>query len=167
DWGPSVWPTGPTPAAAPHIRPLLDQDVAAGAAVKRIKPRPADEDVVAGAAQERVVSLAADQDVVAVAAVRLELDRPGRQSRRLHDVVSPEAVDDQPVVRRLGAGDVHLGGQAEDGNAVLVAGDNDRVVAGGAVDDDGVGLAVAGAAARGGPQVDVHLGDGGCGEGGC
>ncbi len=90
---------------------------------------------------------AADQDVVAVAAVGGELDRAGRQARGLDHVVAGQGVDDQPVVGRLGAGDVHLGGQAEHRDAARVAGDADDVVAVGAVDDDGVGRAVAGAAA--------------------
>ena len=101
--------------------------------------------------------VAADQDVVAVAAVLRELDRAGRQARGFHDVVAGQGVDRQPVVGRLGAGDVHLGGQAEDGDAARIAGDHDRVGVVGAVDDDGVGLAVARAAARRAGQVEVEL----------
>ena len=62
----------------------------------------------------------------------------------------------QPVVGRLGAGDVHLRGQAEHGDAAGVADDQDHVVAVGAVDDDGVGCRVAGAAGR--REVEVDLG---------
>ena len=89
-------------------------------------PPAADQDVVAGAAEQRVVAGAADQDVVAVAAVGRELDRAGGQARGLDHVVAGQGVDDQPVVGGLGAGDVHLGGQAEDGDAARIAGDGDR-----------------------------------------
>ncbi len=120
-------------------------------------PGAADQDVVAGAADQGVVARAADQDVVAVAAVGRERDRAGRQARGVHHVVAGQGVDRQPVVGGLGARDVHLGGQAEHGDAARVAGDGDHVVAVGAVDDDGVGLAVARAAARRAGQVEVDL----------
>ena len=112
-----------------------------------------------GAAEERVVAGTADQHVVAVAAVRRELDRAGRQARGVHHVVAGQGVDDQAVVGRLGAGDMHPGGQTQNVSAAGVAGDRDRVVAGGAVDDDGVGLAVADAAAGRAREVEVHAGD--------
>src|SRR5262249_31846932 len=70
-------------------------------------------------------------------------------------------VDDQPVVGRLCAGDVYPGGQTEDVNAARVAGDHDHVVAGGTVDDDGVGLAVAAGRAR---QVEVDPRHAGAGQ---
>ncbi len=59
-----------------------------------------------------------------------------------------ERVDDERVVGAFGAADRHEGRQAGDRVAGPRAGDADRVGAVGAVDDDGVGLAVAGAAAR-------------------
>ena len=68
----------------------------------------------------------------------------------------------EPVVGGLGAGDVHPRGQAEHRTRRRVAGDDRDVVAVGAVDDDGVGRAVAVAAADGG-QVGVHLGHVGAG----
>ena len=137
--------------------------VVAGAAVEDVLAAVADQDVVAAPPVERVVAGAADQDVVAVAAVGRELDRRP-QARRVHHVVAAQGVDDQPVVGGLGAGDVDLGGQTDDGDAARVAGDRDHVVAGGAVDDDGVGLAVADAAARRRRQVDVDLGHVGAGQ---
>src|SRR5262245_6122652 len=136
----------------------LEQGVVTGPAVEDVLPRPTDQRVVAGAAAERVVAGAGDQDVVAVAAVRRELDGVGRQARGVHRVVAGQGVDREQVPGGLGAGDVDLGGQAEDGNPGRVAGDHHRVVAIGAVDDDGVGLAVAGAAAGGRRQVDVDRG---------
>ena len=71
-------------------------------------PEAADQHVVAVAAEQHVVAVAADQDVVAVAAVGRELDRAGRQAGGLDHVVAGQGVDRQPVVGRLGAGDVHL-----------------------------------------------------------
>src|SRR5262249_57826912 len=100
-----------------------------------VLPRPADQDVVAGAAAQGVVAGAADQDVVAVAAVGRELDRAGRQVGRVHHVVADLGVDLELVEGGLGAGDVDPGGQAEDGHAAGVAGDQDDVVAGGAGND--------------------------------
>ena len=67
------------------------------------------------AAVEGVVACATDEDVVAVAAVGRELDRAGRQARSVHDVVAAQGIDRQPVVRGLGALDVHLGGEADHG----------------------------------------------------
>ena len=52
---------------------------------------------------------------------------------------------------------VTVGGEARHRDHAGVAGDRDHVVAGGAVDDDGVGLAVAGAAAGRRCQVEVDL----------
>ena len=47
-------------------------------------------------------------------------------------------------------------GEAGDVHARRVAADRDGVVAGGAVDGDAVGLAVAGGAAEGGGEVEVE-----------
>ena len=117
-----------------------------------------------GAAEEGVVAGAADQHVVAVAAVLRQLDRGGGQPRSVHHVVAGQRVDDQAVVGRLGAGDVHPGSQTQDVRVAGVAGDRNGVVAGGAVDDDGVGLAVADAAAGRAREVEVHVGDAGAGQ---
>src|SRR5262249_47563780 len=107
-----------------------------------------------------------DQEVVAVATVRREQDRVGRQTRGVHRVVAVPRVDNQPIGPRLGAVDVYLGGQSEHRGANLAVehflGDTDGVIVVGAVDDDGVGLAVADAGER--DKVDVHLGDIGAGE---
>ena len=81
------------------------------------------------------------------------------EQRGVQHVVAAEGVHRQMVVRPLRAGDVHQGMQARDGDARSVAGgqDLDGVVAFGAVDDDGVGLAVA--AARGAGEVQVDRGE--------
>src|SRR5262249_48334836 len=158
-WG-DYWATWETEGSrARRPVPSADQGVVTGPAVEDVLPRPAVEHVVAGPAAERVVAGAADQDVVAVAAVRRELDGVGRQARGFHRVVAGQGVDREPVPGGLGAGDVDLGGQAEDGNPGRVAADHDHVVAAGAFDGDGVGRAVAGAAAGGAGQVEVDLGD--------
>ena len=92
-----------------------------GAAVEDVDAGAADQHVVAVAAEQHVVAVAADQDVVAVAAVGGELDRAGRQARGLDHVVAGQGVDRQPVVGGLGAGDVDLGGQAEDATTPLAS----------------------------------------------
>src|SRR5207244_10857986 len=79
-------------------------------------------------------------------------------------VVAGQGVDRPPVVGRLGAGEVHEGGQAEDGSAARGAGDHDRVGAVRAVDDHGIGLAVARPAPRRAGQVEVELGEIGAGQ---
>src|SRR5262249_48671977 len=120
--------------------------------------RPAAQQVVAGAADQGVVAGPPDQDVVAVAAVLRELDRPGRQARRRHHVVAVPGADRQPVVGRLGAGDVHPRVQAGDGRAARVPGHQDHVVAVGPLHGDGVSRAVADPRAGGAGQVEVDLG---------
>src|SRR5262245_15490115 len=142
----------------------LDQGVGAWPPGEDVLARSADQHVVAVAAAEGVVPRAADQNVGAVAAVRRELDRVGRQAGCVHHVVTGQGIDLQLIVGGLGAGDVHLRRQALDGNAAGVAADHDHVVAAGALDGDGVGGAVAGAAAGGAGQVEVDLGDVGAGQ---
>src|SRR4051812_4772066 len=73
-------------------------------------------------------------------------------------------VDNQPVPVGLGARDVHLGGEADHGDAARIAQGGDRVVPVGAVDDHGIGLAVTRAAPRRGGQVDVERGEVGAGQ---
>src|SRR5262249_18724001 len=111
-----------------------------------------------------VVAIAADEDVVADIAVRGELDCRSGQAGGLHHVVTSQGVDRQPVVGRLGAGDVHLGSQPQDGNPVLVPGDLNHVVAVGPLDDDRIGCVVADPAARGPRQIEVDLADAGAGQ---
>ena len=75
------------------------------------------------AAPDSVVSGTADQLVVAVAAVGRELDGVGRQAGSVDRVVAGQGVDHQ-AIGGLGAADVDLGGQSEDGNAGRIAGDH-------------------------------------------
>ncbi len=104
---------------------------------------------------------AADKHVLAVAAVGSELHRRA-EVRGVDDVVTTEPVDDE-VVGRIKAGDGHRGGQAGHRDHAVVVGDGDHIVAAGGVDDDGIRLAIARAAARRRSQIDrdlVHIGAG-------
>ena len=83
---------------------------------------------------------------------------PADKTRGVHHVIAAQGIDRQPVVGGLGACDIHLGGEAEHGDAARIAGDGDHIIPVGAVDDDGVGLAVARAAARRAGQVEVDAG---------
>src|SRR5262249_54850259 len=141
-----------------------DEDVVAGPAAEHVQPGPADQHVIAGAAEQGIVPLAADQHVVAGAAVLRKPDRVGGQAGGIHHVVARQGVDDKPVVGGLGAGDVHRRGQATYGHSSCIAGDADHLCATGPIDKDGVGFAVAPAAAGNARQVDVHLGHGGAGQ---
>src|SRR5262249_48330755 len=69
-----------------------------------------------------------------------------------------QRLDDELVVGPFGTGDVHNGVQAGDGVAGARAGHLDLVGPVGAVDDHGVGRAVADAAARDRRQVEVDRG---------
>src|SRR5436309_11348620 len=82
-------------------------------------PRLLNQVVVAGPAVQGVLPPPADQDGVAV-----------------------QGVDGKAVKARLGQGDVHLGGQPENGSAKRLAGDTDGLLAVDAVDDDGVSRGV-------------------------
>ena len=117
------------------------------------------------AAVDQVVALAADEEVVAVAAVEGQADHARPAGREASTVSSPpRALTVELVVGRLGAGDVHRGGQARRRRRrPAVPATCDAVVAGGAVDDDGVGRAVAGAAAAR-PRGRVDVGDVGAGQ---
>src|SRR5262249_50504713 len=120
--------------------------------------------VVTGPAEDLVVALATDQDVHP----RVAVDRQGEDARLqpagVHHVIAALGADRQPVQRPLTAGNVDRGGQALDGCRTTRPGDHDRVVPARALDGDGVGRAVAGAAARGALQVEVDLGHVGAGE---
>ena len=121
------------------------------------------DDVVAGSAVEDVLPAAADQHVVARAAVQVSLPAlPTRTSSPSPPlamsciaVPSPDAsITSSPprplmTIRSFGveAGDRHLGAEARHREHAVILGDRDDVVAVGPVDDDGVRLAVATAAA--------------------
>src|SRR5262249_49094570 len=120
---------------------------------------PTDHDVIAGAAAEGIVAVTADQDVVAVATVLDQPDRGRSQPRSVYHVVAGLRIDNHAVDSRFGAGDVHLGSQTQDISVAGIAGDGNDIIAGGAVDDDGVSLAVAGAAAGRAGEIEVHVGD--------
>src|SRR5262245_20090345 len=97
--------------------PLLDIDIDTGGAVGPVDPGATEQHVVSRVAVERVVAVAADQHVVAIAAIGGELDRARREPRRLDDVIAGEAVDDDPIVRRLEADDVHPRTQSHHGDS--------------------------------------------------
>src|SRR5262245_12921701 len=137
---------------------LLNDRVVPVAAVEDVLPRAADQDVVAGTAREIVVAGAADQDVVPVSAVGRELNRPDDEAAGVHGVIAILGLDDQSVVGGLGARDVDLRGQAEDACPGRVSGHHDHVVVVRAIDDDVVGRAVAGSAARSRFEIEVDLG---------
>ena len=114
---------------------------------------------------DQVVARLPIEDVVAVAAVQGQGDRIRPcETARVDGVVAREGVDRELVVRRFDPRDVHRGGQARDRDAGRRAGNHDPVGTARAVDDDGVGLAVAGAAAGRARQVEVHAGDAGAGQ---
>ena len=100
--------------------------------------------------------LAAGDRVVSRAAVEGEGDRLGCERGRRDRVVAAEPVDHE-LVGRLLVLNRHQRCQTGDGDAGGVSADVDRVVAVGAVDGDGVGLAVAGGPAEGAGEVDVDL----------
>ena len=109
-------------------------------------PPAADQDVVAGAAEQHVVAVAADEDVVAAPpsavswiapAARPEASTTSSPARAL--TVSRSLAASAPVMFTWAA-------RPRTDGAARVADDQDDVVAVGAVDDDGVRLAVAAAA---------------------
>src|SRR5262249_4207247 len=144
--------TGPRaglPPTAPRLStPSLNHRVVSGRGIEDVLPPTSEQDVVPGAADEGVVARAPDQHVVALAAIQGHLDCAGGQPGGAHLVIAGQAPDGQPVAARLGTGDVDLGCQTLDVDAARVADDGHAVIPRGAVDDDGVGLAVAGATAR-------------------
>src|SRR5439155_22920675 len=92
-------------------------------------------------------------------AVHEELDRAGGQAVGVHRVAAGEGVDLEPVVRGLRVQDRDCRGEALRRHSRRVPVDLDRVIVVGGVDDDAVGLAVAGGAAEGAGEVDVHAAD--------
>jgi hypothetical protein len=96
---------------------ILNDDVITGPAVEDVQPRPAEQNVVTRAAKQHIVARAADQHVVPITSVRGEQDGVGGQARSLHNVVTAQRMEDQPIIVPFGAGDVHLGGQAKHGDA--------------------------------------------------
>ena len=127
-------------------------------------PRPPMMHVVAVAADQLVVAVAAGDRVVAGATVDRQLDHASGQSRGGDRVVAAGSVDDELVVGSFGALDRHESRQAGHGEAGPGAADLDCIISGGAVDDDGVGLAVAGAAPGRAGEVEVDAGDAGAGQ---
>src|SRR5262249_18053999 len=99
-----------------------------------------------------------------VATILGELDLSGCQARGVHNVCPRLGINDELVELPFGVLDVHPGVQAGDGDTARVADDLDRVVAGGAVDDHGVGRAVADVPAHRRRQIDVDLSDIGAGQ---
>src|SRR5262249_41426688 len=99
-----------------------------------------------------------------VLTVRHDADRIGRVGAvDLQRVRAAEAVDDQLIVIRLGAGDGHRGGQTAHSGCGGAAGNAYFVVAGGGIDHHRVGRTIAGAGAGLCRQVDgnlLHIGPG-------
>src|SRR4029077_3372847 len=98
--------------------------------------------VIAATANNGVVAGATGNGVVAVAAVDGEVDLAGMQPGSVDGVVTGASVDHKRVVGGLGVVDRHLRGQSVDDDRRAAAGDADVVVAGGAIDDYAVRLAV-------------------------
>src|SRR5262249_52336161 len=102
--------------------------------------------------------------VVARAAVERQLDDVRRERGGTDRVVAAQGFDGQRVVGHLGAADAHEGRQPDHRVAGPAAEHRDGVVAVGAADGDRVRRAVAGRAADGRGQVDVHLRHVGAGQ---
>ena len=121
--------------------------------------------VVAASADDQVVALAADEDVVAVAAVQRQRDRARVEPGGVDRVVAAQGVDREAVVRAFRMPVMCTVADRPATTAVLPAPEIVmESVASRAVDDDGVGLAVAGAAAGRAGEVEVDLGDVGAGQ---
>ncbi len=140
------------------------EDIVLGSHERTVVAVVAEEEVVAGTAEECVGALRAEERVVACAAVDRQLDDACRQGGCRHAVVAAQRVDDECVVGPLGIGDVDPRRQPEHGDRRPRAEDVDDVVAVGAVDDDDVGLTVAGRPADRSGLIDVELDEVGAGE---
>src|SRR5262249_11337426 len=104
---------------------------------------------------EGVAPLAADDGVVAGAARHGQSDQTGGQGGGVHRVVAAEGVHHQGGEDPPRAGDVHKGNKTHRGVDLSPDGGHlADVVPGGAVEDDRVGLAVAGT--RGATEVQVE-----------
>src|SRR5262249_59742460 len=131
---------------------------------ERVVARTKRRHVISGPTVDNVVAFAANNRVVAGAAVDREIDLAGIEPRRVDRVVTGKTVDRKRVVGGFGAGDLHLRRQAVDDDRITTAGDFDLIVAGGPVDDHGVGLAITLAASCRRRQIDTDLCDTGTGE---
>jgi len=92
---------------------------------------------------------------VVVAAVRGQLDRPGRQGRGVYEIVAAEGRDPERVEGDLRVRDVHLRHEPDHRDLARVAEDLYGVVAGASVHEDRVLHEIAGAVRAG--EVHVHL----------
>ena len=108
--------------------------------------------------------MAADEDVVAVAAVEGQRDHARLQRGGVDRVVAAQAVDVRLSLAPSASVMCTVADRPVTTAVLPDAGDRDGVVAVGAVDDDGVGLAVAGAAAGRAREVEVDVGDAGAGQ---
>ncbi len=119
--------------------------------------------VVAAPAIDEVVARAADDPVVAVTAVEREVDPAGGDRRRVDGVVAGAAIDDE-LISCFDASDRQPLRQPVDHQGPAAVDETDGVVAIGAVDGHGVGLAITAVATERGAEVDRHLRDTGAGQ---
>src|SRR5262249_7798814 len=134
------------------------KDVVAGAAEHDVTaPAPFDE-VVTITADQSVGTIAAGDAVIARAAVNGQIDDTGRQAGGIDRVVTAERVYNKIVIGPLGPLNIDCGMQTGHREIGSTSADLNRVRAAGAVNGDGVGRAIAGAAACGRRQVEVDLG---------
>src|SRR5262249_27592270 len=120
-------------------------------------PAPFDK-VVAVAAEQSVGPIAAGNAIVARAGVDGQINHAGSQCGSVDRVVPVKGVNHQVVIGAFGSLNVDGGMQAGHREIRCASADLNRVLAVGAVDDDGVGCAIAGAAACGRRQVEVDFG---------
>src|SRR5262249_26637645 len=103
-------------------------------------------DVIALAAPHEVVAGGADDHVIAGAAFQVEADQTGGEPAGIDDVIAAAPLNREEVVG-VGVVDRHLRGQAADDDQLTGIRHGDYVGSGGAVEDDVIGLSVAGGAA--------------------
>ena len=140
-------------AGIPHER------VITGAHEGKIVAASADDRVIAVSAQQHIVAIATRYRVIAGASVDVQSDHSGGQAGGGHGVVAAERIHDEPIARAFRALNRHQRRQAGHGETGAGALDLDRIVVSGAVHDQSVGLAVAGAAAGRARQVEIQTGD--------
>src|SRR5262249_51403042 len=97
-------------------------------------------------------------------AVERQLERAHFQGAGVDEIVTCQAVDDKLVYVPFTPCDVDAGRQARNDHCIGRAAHDDLVIAAGSVDDDGVGLPIACAAAGRVGQIKIDLGDIGAGE---